>query len=557
MRWHPGRYPLSLAVIGMLVLAFLVVANLAAIEFGPLRTQAIAVDELYFAVCAARGNAIGEFPVFGCHDTKTPLIYATHQLVQYAAGLYSLVGIKVAAYCMIGIGAALIAWLTHRLGGLLGAVAAAALFLLTVGTDAFLFALKSEVLGSAFVLVGLLVLTLRRDAPVVRDWFLCGICFGLAFMVKQTFAFAVLAVLVVSFIAPARNTAASASRSGLSNVVAMSVGSAIPVLVFGLLFALQGRGAEYLASTFLYPGIYDSPAGESGLRRLLWRIGGVLQDMGRTPLVVMLAAFVLPTAFRRSSPQDTPQTAAKWQLQALVACTLGMLLVVFVSPIYFDYHLLPAWILLSVMGGLAVERAAVAVKFIGPPAAWGMALALLIPAAMMAAASWYSSGGKSKLVNRAPPQPTVTGAKGEYGYVLGMWPQFYFSSGLVPATTVLFPWALPGTPKNWAFVPPDPSTLKGRWLTAMQSLGSEQLMQDFAKTPPSYIVVSHEMARAAGSPRVTDVIALDDYLRDHCSYLRPVQPNLGSPQSLFGCNARRGGTPGEEGALPGSPSAPR
>jgi hypothetical protein len=64
-------------------------------------------------------------------------------------------------------------------------------------------------------------------------------------------------------------------------------------------------------------------------------------------------------------------------------------------------------------------------------------------------------------------------------------------------------------------------------------------MSDFERTPPSYVVVSHDMARAPGSPRVTDIRILDDYLRQRCSYLRPAPENLGSAQSLFACNSRR------------------
>ena len=51
--------PLWGAVGVLLVLAALVMAQLAALEFGPLKGRAIAVDEVFFAVCAARDNAIG------------------------------------------------------------------------------------------------------------------------------------------------------------------------------------------------------------------------------------------------------------------------------------------------------------------------------------------------------------------------------------------------------------------------------------------------------------------------------------------------------------------
>ena len=173
------------AVLCLSVLAAFIIINLAAMEFGPLKDRAIAVDEVFFAVCAARDNAVGDFPSFGCHDQKTPLIYAAHQVVQWAAGSYSLPGIKVAAFGVVLIGAALVAGLTRRLAGTLGAVAAAALFLLTISTDAFLLALKSEVLGTSFLLCGLLALARGGSAPRARHWALCGLLFGGAFMVME------------------------------------------------------------------------------------------------------------------------------------------------------------------------------------------------------------------------------------------------------------------------------------------------------------------------------------------------------------------------------------
>ncbi len=526
------------AVLCLSVLAAFVIINLAAMEFGPLRARAIAVDEVFFAVCAARDNAAGEFPSFGCHDQKTPLIYAAHQVVQWAAGSYSLPGIKVAAFGVVLIGAALVAGLTRRLAGTLGAVAAAALVLLTISTDAFLLALKSEVLGTSFLLCGLLALARGGSAPRARHWALCGLFFGSAFMVKQTFAFATV-VSVLALLLTAARSPQPRWRTALGHALALCVASLVPLLLSALLFAWQGRLSEFLASIFLYPAIYKSPGGDLGvLRPLLWRVGSVFEDMGRTPLVVMLAVAAAALGAGQMKGAGKPAAAPNPAWNVLLACAAGMLLVAFISPIYFSYHLLPGWMLLSVMAGVLVQRVA-DVQSTSRRLAAGLAAAMVLPAAMMAATSWYTSGGKAKNLNLGAPVPLVAGAKGEYGYVLGTWPDFYFSSGLIPASNVLFPWSLPGAPANWSYAPPDPASLKGRWLAAVHDQSVRKLMSDFARTPPSYIVVSHDMARAPGSHRVTDVLVFDDYLRQHCSYLRPAPENLGSAQSLYGCNTRR------------------
>lgn len=524
----------------MLVLAMIAAANLAALEFGQLRGRAIAVDELHFAVCAARDNATGNFPSFGCHDQKTPLIYAVHQVVQWVAGTYSLPGIKAAAFGVVALGAALIGWLTRRLAGSVGATAAAALFLLTIGTDAYLFALKSEVLGTCFLLCGLGMLTYGPGQPRSRDWLMCGLCFGIAVLAKQTFAFAAVATAATILLAAAKTGQAARWWQGLRDTVALSAGAAVPMLLFALAFEWQGRLTEFLASILLYPSIYKAPAADLGvLRPLLWRVGSVFEDMGKTPLIVLLAvlaAAVGTPAADRVTGLSKLSTKVPWSV--LMASAIGMLAVALVSPIYFSYHLLPAWMLLSVMAGVFVQH----LVRLEPQARrlqTGFAVALTLLAAMMAATSWYTSGGKAKLINAGAPTPLIENAKGEYAFMLGAWPDFYFYNGLVPASTALVPWSLPGVPKMWNYAPPEPASFRARWLATVQQHVSEQLMRDFAATPPSYILIAHDMARAPGSQRVTDVLLLDRYLQQHCSYLGAAPENLGSAQSLFGCNHRR------------------
>ena len=55
---------------GALGMAILSLLYIAAIEFGPLAHLSLGDDDIFFAVCAARGTAVGEIPISGCHDSK-------------------------------------------------------------------------------------------------------------------------------------------------------------------------------------------------------------------------------------------------------------------------------------------------------------------------------------------------------------------------------------------------------------------------------------------------------------------------------------------------------
>ncbi len=113
--------------------------------------------------------------------------------------------------------------------------------------------------------------------------------------------------------------------------------------------------------------------------------------------------------------------------------------------------------------------------------------------------------------------PHVAGHQAAYGYVVGTWPEFYVQSGLIPASGVLYPSALPGAPATWAYEPPDPSTRKGARLAALQAGNAEQLLSDFVATPPRYILVNPSMAKAPASVRSTDIGVIEGYLAKHCS----------------------------------------
>ena len=65
--------------------------------------------------------------------------------------------------------------------------------------------------------------------------------------------------------------------------------------------------------------------------------------------------------------------------------------------------------------------------------------------------------------------------------------------------------------------------------------GLQELMADFRRTPPRYILVVYRMARATGSPRLSDVPGFDEYGADRCQYLRQIQAGWRGAAHIFRC----------------------
>jgi hypothetical protein len=189
-----------------------------------------------------------------------------------------------------------------------------------------------------------------------------------------------------------------------------------------------------------------------------------------------------------------------------------------VLPVYFAYHSIPAWVPMAILGSLVIGDFWPQLYGSAPRVAAGISMGLLAAALLPAVHSWLSNGGRGDIAELREPKPVLQGSsRGEFAYVLGTWPSFYFYNGLIPATAVQFPWALQGTPANWHFSPPDPASLRGRLLASLQERNLGTLFTEFRSTPPRYILVVEKMARKPGSARVTDVAALDDYLRERCA----------------------------------------
>lgn len=524
------------AVISMIVLAVLSLLNLALLEFGPWRHNAIQVDELYFASCAVRGLVAGEVPIAGCHDSKAPLIFAVHQLVQLGPSPYSLLAIKAAAFGVVVVVTVLAALIAFRLAGAMAAAVAAALLLLALTADAQSLALKTETVGGVFMLIGanFLIGSHRR----YWSWLGSGFFLGLAVAAKQTFVFAALAVVVWSWFSTPGESVSRRLRSFLLNMFSFGVGLIAPLAAFLLVFFLQGRHIEYLASLFLYPTIYGGGQAAPWIKASAWRAASVLESLGKFPILVASLAAATAGSIQNWNQDRTNVGPSLKGRRLVVSMTLAMLLVTFVSPIYFAYHLVPSWILMAVLGGIVIGELG-EMSLDGPPrAARFLAAGLVTFALVSAATSWYSNGGRNKAVKLDRPEAFIKDGHGQYAYVLGMWPSFYVYNDLVPASRVLFPWALPGTPGNWAYKPPDSNSVRGHVLAWVHSANLRQLFEDFRRTPPKYIVVSHDIARYADSTRVADVPGFDAYLLEHCVYIGAAPENLSSAQSLYDC---RGG----------------
>ncbi len=521
------------AVIGMFVLALLSLLNLVFLEFGPWRQNAIQVDELYFASCAVRGIVAGEIPIAGCHDSKAPLIFVVHQLVQLAASPYSLIAIKAAAYGVVVVATVLAALIAYRLSGAMAGVVAAALLLLALTADASLLALKTETVGGVFMLIGANFLIGSHVRH--RSWLASGFFLGLAMATKQTFVFAALAVVIWSWFLTSGESVSQRLRCFLFNMFCFGVGLIAPLAAFFFVFLLQGRHIEYLASLFLYPTIYGGGQDMPWIKATAWRAASVLESLGKFPILAASLAAAIAGSIQDWSQDRTEVGPSLKGYRLVVSMTLAMLLIAFVSPIYFAYHLVPSWILMAILGGIVIGELE-EMSFDGPRrGARFLAAGIVTFSLVSAATSWYSNGGRNKATTLDRPEAFINDGRGQYAYVLGMWPSFYVYNDLVPASRILFPWALPGNPVNWAYKPPGPNSVRGQVLTRLHSANLQQLFEDFRHTPPKYIIVSHKITKPGGLSQATEVPGFDAYLLEHCVYKGEAPEYLSLGQSLYNC----------------------
>jgi hypothetical protein len=341
----------------------------------------------------------------------------------------------------------------------------------------------------------------------------------MAVLTKQTYAVVPVAVLcATAFGAPRPRLRAVLARAAL-----LALGGLLPVAALAALFAANGGAQDLLDSVFLYPAVYGGASDVPRLQRMVWTAGAVFTQLGHVPAVpAMAVAGVALWAGREG--RDRAQ-ATLWTV------AVALLLIPFAAPAFFAYHLLPAWLLLALLGGIAWGQA-------GAPARQVVGPLVVVMAGLAAAGAWMGNGGKGQV--EAPTQDTraaqahpTPGAR--YGWSVGYWPEFYVHRGLVPASDVLFPWALPGAPPNALFHLPAPGSRLEGWLNRSRARALARLWADFERTPPDVIALTTPLARAEGSTALSDVPGLDAWIARHCRPLGASQDNQHRPVRLFDC----------------------
>lgn len=511
-------------------LAWLLAALLAAAcllyvvpqQWGPLRQQALQGDELFFGACAARAEVDGWASVAGCHDNKAPLIYLLHAALQQVFHPQDTRVLKVTSAVMLALLVGMTACLAARLAPgrpRHAAVAAGVLVLCAFAPSPSLLAVKTEFLGMLFVMLTLVLLSAATPPPGLARALGSGVAMGAAVMSKQSFAL-LLPAFAWGLWQWARPLPVPAR--GLRLLMA-GVGLVLPALALAALFASRGRLDEFLSTTFLYPAVYGNTEWPSLAKRLLWQSATASDFLQLTPvhLLLVIAAGLAP----RHRPGPAVLRAVVLQL-----CPLS-LAILLASPALFKYHTVPFWALSALLGGALLAEATAADEV-----ARRLASAGLLAAASLAL-------GYTLLHNDGRPLSTahtdvVDPARGRFLYVLGMEPTFY-ARGFIPASSVQFPWALPGTPATWAYRPPPPGTALQQRLAAQQQRNLQQLYADFARTPPAYIVIIDPYARREGSPRHADVPGFDEYLAQHCRWVAATQDTRENPGQVFACASGR------------------
>ncbi|WP_422013830.1 hypothetical protein [Roseateles sp.] len=501
MNWRRLGICAAIALMTLLALA-LAVRN----ELGDRLDLPLQWDELFFLTCTAREQVEGGMPWAGCHDNKGPLIYVLYALLLNPEQLYDMARLKYAAF---GFSAAILAAgsaLAWRAGGRWAAFIFLSLLGLHWASSPVLMALKTEQLGMLLMLLGLVVLPTLigasgRDRPL-----LAGVLFGLSLLAKQVFVIP-LVVLVIGLWATA-----AAQRVKLS--VWMLAGVCLP-FVFSLAYFWQaGRLEDHLASLVLHVTMYASPDPATFIQRWSWRFGGLAVALTSYPVFGSLLALL------------AAGLALRWRWMCSLApagllfLVLGLLLIGLLTPMLMAQHLAPFFVESAVLAGVVAGR--YLTEHGTTPAADALGMGWAICGLAVVLTVWFGPAGRAETGRAFYRFEKLPAAQTRYAYVAGIWPELFVTNGLLPASDVMYPTALPGAPNSWFFTRPDPATLKGRIAIKNFERNAISLMADFKRTPPSYIYVSNDMARSPGQARPTDIPVLADYIDSHCSYLREI-----------------------------------
>lgn len=506
----------------MLAVAALAFVKLVQFELGPNSARFLQIDEVYFSSCAAHAVAAEQILPAGCHDQKAPLVMAVHQLVQQLSAAYDTRALKVAAFSVVVLVVVVTAALSGLIAGWPAALVSASLLLLAFTYSPAHMALKTETVGSVFLLSSLLAWLQAGRAGSTSLSFIAGALAGAAVLTKQTYVIAAVASLVwLVWISP------HGRRASWLNALAYVAGALVVFLVLLACFFAQGSVEEFLAGTALYPTVYGAADAALPFDRWRWTFIAVVDQLAGKQLLTTLFAVGVVMHCAGAKKERDPGVSLVLVISAAMASVL------FLSPVFYTYHIAALTPVLAVVAGIAVARAARTAPLLGQRY---LVVGLLVPTLLMGAHMWNLKLGVTD--DQAHPyalrQPAVAGS---HGYVLGMFPEFYSDNGLVPASSVMFPWALPGAPPNPLYRPPEGHGLKARLFARAQAHGLERLWSDFRQRPPHYIAVVHRLARAPGSSaRVSDVPGFDAYLEAHCQVQQEMDQQQFGPATIFRCN---------------------
>lgn len=516
LRGQARRLWIGAAVVALAILALtLMLRN----ELGPRRDLPLQWDEFFFLICAARDNVPGGMPWAGCHDNKGPLIYVLYVWLLDTANLYDIVRLKLAAF---GFGAAVLgvgSWLAGRAGGRWAALVCFTLLALHWASGPVLLALKTEQLGVLLMLLGFAALPTQSGAAGRDHPLLAGVMFGLALLAKQAFVIPLVAVILGI-------TVTAASRR-LGMIVALLVGVSLPFAASLLYFWQAGRLEDHLASLVLHVTMYSSPEPSSVLQRWSWRFGGL------AVVLTSYLAFTLPLALLAAAGAVRARAVKPLVAPGLLFLLLGMLLIGVMTPMLLAQHLAPFFVVAAVVLGSAAGRWVQTAP--QSPAIDMAGLALALYSLAVALAVWFGPAGRADTGRAFYRFEKLPAAETKYAYVAGIWPELFIANGLLPASDVMYPTALPGAPASWFFTPPISTTVKGRIAIENFERNARALSSDFKRNPPSYIHVSNEMARSPGQARPSDIPVLADYIEKHCSQFREIVGNKQHAGVIYRC----------------------
>ena len=118
----------------------------------------------------------------------------------------------------------------------------------------------------------------------------------------------------------------------------------------------------------------------------------------------------------------------------------------------------------------------------------------------------------------------VAESRGRFGYVYGIWPQFYYSNGMVPASDVLYSNTAHGLLREMVYRPLAPDSPLDGAMEATWARNAHKLMRDFETTPPEFIVLTANAAPAAPASVRSGVKSRDAYIAACCRFVRPLPP---------------------------------